>query len=804
MSWPDYEGKTVGFAKVMGELPVSDGSLAYRIVNFTATEEGFLDSKYVTMPLIPNDWQNDESVDFEESVRNNPEFEHVYAMKFIEMHGESPELLILTSKGVFKFSPSLRHGLLRVPDGSTDKVVLDSDSYPSNGLSEQYLFKSKMVEDLSITDGSGQKVIRQLLSVLPQSTPMFPAQMETVGNRIYFTFCDGGGAYVWDGHRIREFGYQVEPSAPHALGPSSDRDAYGDGGWNNGGGFSDGGRIGTLNYDLTGVTEDNEVVTSGGIESGLWHYAVVFENQDGSYSATSQRSSRVTIQFHVAQPTARRTRWGLGFLRRRFWINDIPKGPQGTVARILLRTMNLTSLPAGDTGEMRFLHRIPNNSAQEYMDDIPDSELGRVWDDRRSAPPGFYFMKYFGGSMFVMRTEDHPSRVWWSEQGTVTGSIPESFMHNHWRDVFPETGPITGAYSSSINGQQTLLVFKKSATHYISSSYEQPGTSGWSFGTLSTIAGCSGPSLCQSTPDGMVIWYGSGTFWMWGKDTPGVIDIGSPIRKALSEVNEDAERFGISWITKKNKEVVFCLPVGDSNNPNQQFVWDYRNRGWRLRKEICPTAVETIKELTLVANNTSDHRSGNQDYPSYASDILVYQRGYPSGGVWNHGTKYEYISGWQSFADFGPDFHATHRTADSVFTMQERSLTTPSVVTYSDWNMDDPVNTEKIYSINPENIDSTAIWTGTSVFTSSTISPVFYSRGGYVEYDPAKYDTSGYEWRDRRTYTHRLPVDIPSSTVFSIKLSGWRGSFVSLISIDAYGPRSSAPTSRSPAAYEGE
>ena len=837
MSFPDYKGKTVGFAKVMGELPVSDGELAYEIVGFTATEEGFLESKSLNMPLIPYEWlqpvyalEEDADPDLSEevspsgkapvstsglvvgSVENIPEFENVYAMKFIEMNGETPDLLILSSLGVFRFSPSYRDSVFRSPLGCTDKYNFShSSEYASPGLAEQYLFKSKIL----VKSGSGgeQYLSRRLTSIIPQSKPMFPAQMETVGNRIYFTYCDGGGAFVWDGHRVREFGYQSSPSPPYVLGPTSNKLAAGDSGWNNGGGFSDGGRIGTINPSLTNIADD-VAVACGGIEDGLWYYAVVFENQDGSYSATSERSSRVSIQFHVTHPESERTRWGLGFLRRRFWLSSIPKGPQGTVARILLRTSNLSSLPPGDTGELRFLHRIPNNSAQQYMDDIPDSELGGVWEDRRNAPPGFYFMKYFGGSMFVMRTEEHPSRIWLSEQGTVTGSIPESFMQNSWRDIFPETGSITGAYSASIDGKQTLLVFKDSATHFVSDSYEQPGTSGWSFGTLSTIAGAAGPNLCQSTPDGSVIWYGNGTFWMWGKETPGVIDIGSPIRKKLSKINGDAERFGVSWVTKKNKEIVFCLPFEDSNVPNVQFICDYRNRGWRIRGDIQPTAVETIGDLTLVANNTSESSNGKQEYYQLSSNILVYQRGYARKKYqWLYGYyplgMYGYKSGWQSFSEFGPGFHSTHRTADSVFTMQERTLTMPKVRTYSDWNFDSPVNQESIYSVNPEQADEIIFWDGFDASTnltngslSSRFSETDVPRMGFYGPEPYTYGYRSFS-RERRTFTHRLPLDIPSSTVFSIMVSGTFGADIALVSIDAYGPESSGPTSRSPAAYEG-
>ena len=60
MSWPDYKGKTIGFAKVMGELPISNGTLAYEIMNFTSSDTGFLENKFKILPLIPNEWNLDE------------------------------------------------------------------------------------------------------------------------------------------------------------------------------------------------------------------------------------------------------------------------------------------------------------------------------------------------------------------------------------------------------------------------------------------------------------------------------------------------------------------------------------------------------------------------------------------------------------------------------------------------------------------------------------------------------------------------------------------------------------------------
>jgi hypothetical protein len=776
MAYEEYQGKTIGFAKVMGELPVSDGSLAYEIMNYTANEEGFLENKFKIMPLIPTEW----SVDGTQPVELNT----TLAMRYCLFDGQNPELLFFTKTGVFRYSPWNRMG-----GNSYGSPELYDVS--SNGLSEQFYF----------TKDNEKK------SVVPQSKSMYPPQVEVVNNRVYFSYCDGGGAYVWDGYKVRDFGYSEAPSEPYCIGPQP-ADA-----WNNGGGFCDGGRIGTLNYNLQAHDEDlGGLVNVGGLEHGLWYYAVVYENEDGAYSVTSKKGNRTTIQFHVLTPDGNFGKYGIQFLKRRFWLSDVPTGPDGTVARVLLRTMNLSSLPPGEVGNLRFLHRLPNNLATSYIDDIPDSELGSEWQFRRNVPIGFYFMKFFNGSMFLLRTNKYNSRIWWSEQDITTGSIPESFMHNHWRDVFPETGPITGAFAANFGNKNALLVFKNSAVHYVSGSYPRQGAEGFDLGTISTVAGCAGPNLCQSSPDGQIIWYGNGTFWSLSPEK-GAVDIGQAIRGRLSKVNKKFDQFGVSWIDEKTKEMVFCLPYRNSTKPDLQFIWDYVNKGWRLRKDLKIDAVERVNDLVILAGSWYA-RSGPklENRPDLAPDDFgnvphlsiseeeqglgtptktawVYQRGYPT---FNPGGELEstYTTGWMSFADFGPSFHGTQRTADSVFTMEERSARIATVRTYADWDLDVPVSDDLEVSLtHPED---------NNIYV--------YGADVHIETDNAikvEDKTAPRLFRKRRTYTHRLPVDIPSCTVFSLSISSsCLTDPMALISIDAYGPMTSMPGSRTPAMYE--
>ena len=143
-----------------------------------------------------------------------------------------------------------------------------------------------------------------------------------------------------------------------------------------------------------------------------------------------------------------------------------------------------------------------------------------------------------------------------------------------------------------------------------------------------------------------------------------------------------------------------------------------------------------------------------------------------------------------SFSQFGPEFHDTHRAAEAIFTMEERSGRIGTVKTYIDWDRDGQVSDDlEVALVHPEN----------------NLVPLFGGGGGIQQTTnttTSKWNVSSY--RERRMYTHRLPIDIPSCTVFSLSLTASTiDSPVGLLSIDAYGPTTSLPGSRSPNIYEG-
>jgi hypothetical protein len=718
-TWKGYKGVSVGLARVMGEMPFSDGTTANLIQNWTVDENGMMSSRYRLMPLIPNEWNSDAQPDpfVTQTKIGTDQTSGILAMGYARFDSNRPELLFLTKTGVFRYTPWNRLG---------------TPTY--RGLTEQVYYD----------EGNSTS------SITPTVRQSYPAQIETFGNRMYFTFADGGAAWVWDGDRIRSFGFTAPPSPPDAEGPERKNNDP------NNGGFTIRGRVGSTDPNRTG-SDGSDVVTIGGILDCEYQYAVVYENMDGAYSATSPIGASVRIEQEASDPTDGGTRKML----RRFRVKDIPVGPIETVARILVRTYNMLFLPDFSQGEVRFLHRIPNNIATEYIDDIPDGELGAAWQPRMSVPKGFFFVRAFSGSLWMIRTNDYPARVWWSEQTSLFGPIAESILDGHYLDVFPGTGEITATISAFLEytSDPVMLVFKKQAVHYIGGKYPL-----WQVGTIHKRAGCAGPNLVQVAPDNSVIFYGANTFWAMTVNGQ-IVDVGARIRKRLQTINHTRVQFGTSFIDREHNEVVFVLPTEDSTVPNVQFVWDYVNKGWRIKDGItidCTLSVPDINTVLLAGVFDKGKLGVDQG-------CFVLNRGYPGYSLPNRTSIYR--SGWNNFGGGGPNLHSSYRTNQSIITAQEASIGTAFVSVFQDWNHDEQVGSgNNVTAYNPESASTTPFY-GTAV-----------------------YDTDVY--RKERVYGDKLAVDLPSQSVQSISITTTEP--FQLYNIDLFGPVVAKPGGRTP------
>lgn len=119
-----------------------------------------------------------------------------------------------------------------------------------------------------------------------------------------------------------------------------------------------------VNYGLGSTTENAQ---------NSFRYKLTWVYENGSESPISPRSNPVA--------------WKTSSTTRKFfiWLDNIPRGPEGVVARRLYRTKNLGNNPTAvgtDTAVEEevyyFLDQIDNNVDETYFDTTPDSRLGSL------------------------------------------------------------------------------------------------------------------------------------------------------------------------------------------------------------------------------------------------------------------------------------------------------------------------------------------------------------------------------------------------------------------------------------------
>mgnify|MGYP003654690064 CR=1 FL=1 len=361
---------------------------------------------------------------------------------------------------------------------------------------------------------------------------------------------------------------------------------------------------------------------------------------------------------------------------------------------------------------------------------------------------------------------------------------PEGVLSGHYLDVFPATGAITGSIPITVKTASgrgsNLLIFKEAAVHFLSGQYPD-----WGMGTLHNEAGLAGPSLVQSTPDDNIVWYGNNTFWLLDSAKGNVIDVGQTMRESLSRVNRSAAGKGVSWIRPDTKEVVFSLPMDDSEVPNMLFVWDYRFGGFRMRDNLTVKAATTLKKegITLLSGTVSIIDKGgvgdatnvwieNRGYPAYvvSPPTAVFSSGWVSMTSLETANDNYYAASMRMRDSLGTSVHASSNVNDLIVLMREENSGSASVSTYQDWDRDNAVDADSLSLSHPEQLEEIPF------------------------YGSASYNSDLY--RDRRTYQNRTALGIASSSVFQVKIS--TESPMSILSVDVYGPTVSLPGGRTP------
>lgn len=630
----------------------------------------------------------------------------------------------------------------------------------------------------------------------------FPTQFESTPAGIVIV-PQGGRSYFYDGVTILPLGFDHAPNAPTAHGPNSeyamvfstrniksdtttlfiDDDAAGwidlgsnqngyahDGSctWLNGGGNQRGmhpnfgfNKLGTLQVS-PGVHATSSTAT---LLPGVWQCKLQWVDRWGNLSPLSAVSDPVGFEqergdygdaWNIDSSTddeLRATYYG-GFrsgrlLKQVLW-SSVEPGPDGTVARIIVRTkdqvnsgdLNYYELPADRGGSFSGIGTISDNASTVFADNVGDESLGALAVDARPVPR-FKICRVAFGRLWIANIDGRP--------GLIVPSLP-----GRWgtfeKDVEYEPDPTGAEITALWRGFGGLFVFTSNSTFLItpSSTVGPNQTQGFKIETVNAQVGCVGPSAIQTMQDGSMVWMSYDGFYrasLGAKNTGlQIVKISDEIERTIRNLNRTRFKGVTSVVDKKSGEYRCWVP--DQNRTTNNLCLVYDGSGWRRRTDTQARAACTTVDhrgYSLVAGSafsttTSSGTPTLEFTGAIANGVWVLDHEAPSfeNASRDYIIETSWLAGLRSM---------DRKTAFTVYIwLRETSNTTLDVEVYRDWRMN-VVHTETVNVYSTE--DEPPFW------------------------NTAKLSSSN-KWQLRRPYWVKADLFLPACESFRLKLTSKR------------------------------
>ena len=261
-------------------------------------------------------------------------------------------------------------------------------------------------------------------------------------------------------------------------------------------------------------------------------------------------------------------------------LTNIPKGPEGTVARRIYRSKNQRGGADGNGDTLYFVTQLNDNTVEEFTDVSTDGHLGQEVSitDSVVISDNYKFGTAWNGSMWLAGGETNPNKLIYSAQG-----LPEQFGAFNYFDVgVREGGAITGIVPFFNN----LIVFRKNAIDMIQ--YTAAGDGKYSITTISSDIGTTACNTAQIVPEiGLVFLGPDGVYAISGGTQGGATIVVNKISGAIStemtRINKHAIARATAVWSAKEGEYWVHYPADGASRPNRGAVLHIPTKQWSLR-----------------------------------------------------------------------------------------------------------------------------------------------------------------------------------------------------------------------------
>jgi hypothetical protein len=317
-----------------------------------------------------------------------------------------------------------------------------------------------------------------------------------------------------------------------------------------------------------GYIEDNQ--------KNAYRWRVSWISESGSESPMSAPSETINWDTITGGATA-----AYDNKRQAVYLDDLPLGPPGTVARRIYRTKNLGKGSSSDaTAAYYFIDEIKNNTEVSYVDYTPDQFLSTLAPDTVDSvtfpASGARFSATFKGSLFLDGGQTSPTRIFYSNPLN-----PDSFSASDYFDVgVRDGGDITGLFAY----YNMLIIFRESSIELV----RGDNVNGFNVVPFIQGIGCGAINSVTSVPGVGVMFLGNdGVYRIFGG-----LDGGSQVQiekmtpnlvRTQKRINSSVMARASATYSSKWREWHCYVPVDGEDKPSFGLVYHVDKNTWSTR-----------------------------------------------------------------------------------------------------------------------------------------------------------------------------------------------------------------------------
>ncbi len=399
-----------------------------------------------------------------------------------------------------------------------------------------------------------------------------------------------------EGDNVRSLGWDTVPSPPTPWKPDIDDDNTGN---RQNFFFVESGTGIPLPEGFSeilglGYTENNAKNT--------YKWKVSWVSETGSESPVSASSGAMSWNTLTSTTTAFDNK------RQGVFLDDIPVGPKGTVARRIYRTKNLGAGGTADAASLYYLvAEIKNNTETVYSDYTPDQFLlnlaPSVADSVILPCPGARFAATFKNCLFLDGGQADPTRIYYSKPLS-----PDTFGALDYFDVgVRDGGDVTGLFAYYNN----LILFRESSIELV----RGDPVNGFNVVPFIQGIGCRAINSVTAVPGVGVMFLGNdGVYRVHGgldggsqvkveKMTPGLVKTEKRFNSAL--LARASATYSPKW-----REWHCYMPVDGEEKPSFGLVYHVDKNAWSTRANFPVGCIASDQNGELIFGHNTGKPSG--------------------------------------------------------------------------------------------------------------------------------------------------------------------------------------------------